>query len=263
MFRPLCLSIATGLFSLPLWADTSLRVSAAGSITAIGTEEYAENGTLLNEESGSLMGGGLGFEWLSDTFYIGGSLELGDGDVTYTGKSQQGVPIKDGSSYLYYWRTRVYVGKELSALPFKPRVELELGGQLKERHIDPNVPNLDDYQEDYTWWFGGIGTSLEVLGNEDFSWRLGVNYRSMIKPQNDVSSIDLQLELGSTDSLTLRNSLSYHLGGGLYLGGELDITRTDIARSRPQYKGREFGSYVQPQSQWDDLGFRLVLSKAL
>jgi hypothetical protein len=222
-----------------------------------------------NEESGSLLGGGVGFEWLSaNGVYYGGTLDVGDGDVDYTGVSQLGVPIKNGTSYFYYWRPKVYAGKEIAEWWFKPRLEIEVGGQLKERHIDPRTNDIEGYKESYKWWYSGVGVSFEFIGNEDWSWRSGLNYRMMIQPTNDTTLTKRDIQLGSTSSISWLNSVYLNLGEDLHMGIELNITDTQIDRSRLVYDGiRETEDtslpswYYQPESQWQDINLRLVMSK--
>lgn len=265
------------LFIIPLWllagscfaAGGQMRLFAGIDSSAISTEEVDEKGKQLNKETGSLLGGGVGFEWLSASgVYYGATLDIGDGDVKYTGVSQLGVPIKDGTSYFYYWRPKVYAGKEIQEWWFKPRLEIEVGGQLKERHINPRTDGIDGYKESYTWWYSGAGVSFEFLGNEDWSWRSGLNYRMMIQPTNDTTIAKRDVELGSTDSLSWVNSVYLNLGEDLNLGIELNLTKTNMEASREFYDGvvetedSTVATWIsQPKSKWQDINVRFAMSK--
>lgn len=285
-FRLLLLSLC--VLSASSYAGSQMRLTGGITSTSISTKEWKQrtittqtnNGSevittsrteryLLNEESGSLLGGGVGFEWLSDSgVYYGGTLDVGDGDVTYKGLSQLGAPINNGTSYFYFWRPKVYAGKQIDEWMFKPRIEVEVGGQLKERHINPRTEGIDGYKETYTWWFAGAGVSLEILGDEDWSWRTGLNYRTMIQPTNDAEFANRDIPLGSTDSIGWLNSVYLNLGEDLYLGLELDITKASIEKSREIYDGvittddSSLPNWVsQPESEWTEVNLRIAMSK--
>lgn len=232
------------------------------------TERYKPN-----EESGSLLGGGVGFEWLSTNgIYYGGTIDVSDGDVEYTGESNAGTEIKNGTSYFYYWRPKVYAGKEIQEWWFKPRLDVEIGGQLKERHIDPRTEGVEGYKESHKWWYSGVGVSFEFFGNQDWSWRSGLNYRMMIQPTNDTTLTKRDINLGSTSSISWLNSVWLNLGEDLYMGIELNLTKINIERSRLIYDGiveTEFEGevstspywYYQPESHWQDINVRFSMSK--
>jgi hypothetical protein len=250
-------------------ANSQLRLFAGLDSIAIATEEVDTKGKELNKESGTLLGAGFGFEWIfKNGIYYGGTLDLGDGDVEYSGVSQLGVPIKNGTSYFYYWRPKVYAGKEIGEWWFKPRIEVEVGGQLKERHIDPRTDGIDGYKETYTWWYSGLGISFEFFGNEDWSWRSGFNYRMMIQPTNDTTIARRDIELGSTASYSLFNGIYLNLDEDLYLGIELNFTKTKMDASRVLYdevietEESSAPSWIsQPKSSWQDTNLRLAISK--
>lgn len=263
-------------------AGSQLRLFAGIDSTFISTEEvdtrtYKDPTTSLqvtesykpNEESGSLLGGGVGFEWLSASgVFYGATLDVSDGDVEYTGESNLGTPVKDGTSYIYYWRPKVYAGKEIQEWWFKPRIEVEIGGQLKERHIDPRTEGVEGYKESYKWWYSGVGVSFEFWGNQDWSWRSGLNYRMMIQPTNDTTLTKRDIDLGSTSSVSWINSVWLNLDEDLYMGIELNITKTLIDRSRLIYDGivetEESTApywYYQPESHWQDVNLRFSMSK--
>ncbi len=263
-------------------AGSQLRLFAAIDSTSISTEE-TDTRTFIdpatskpvtqtynpNKESGSLLGGGVGFEWLSASgVYYGATLDVGDGDVEYTGLSQLGTPIKNGTSYFYYWRPKVYAGKEISEWWFKPRLEIEVGGQLKERHLNPRTEGVEGYKENYKWWYSGAGVSFELLGNDDWYWRSGLNYRMMIQPTNDTTITKRDIDLGSTSSISWINSVWLNLGEDLFLGVELNLTKLNMDKSRLVYDGivetEESTApfwYYQPESKWQDVSFRLAMSK--
>ena len=220
-------------------AGSQLRLFAGIDSSFISTEEvdtrtYKDSTTSKqvtesykpNEESGSLLGGGVGFEWLSASgVFYGATLGVSDGDVEYKGFGKLGTPVKNGTSYTYYWRPKVYAGKEIQEWWFKPRVEVEIGGQLKERHIDTRTEDVAGYKESYKWWYSGFGVSFEFWGNEDWSWRSGLNYRMMIQPTNDTTITRRNIDLGSTSSVSWINSVWLNLDEDLYLGIELNITK--------------------------------------
>lgn len=257
------------LISSATYGGSEMRLFAAIDSTGISTKETDVDGTTLNEESGNLLGGGVGFEWISNSgVYYGGTLDRGEGDVEYKGLSQLGTPINNGTSYFYYWRPKVYAGKEVKDWWFKPRLEIEVGGQLKERHIDPRTEGISGYKESYKWWYTGVGFSLQLLGDEDWQWRAGLNYRTMLQPTNDVDKFKRDITLGSTDSVSFNNSVYLNLGEELFLGVELNITQTEMERSRTIYDGvlatEESSSQVwvtQPESKWRDINFRVAMSK--
>ncbi|HEY6530060.1 MAG TPA: hypothetical protein VIZ65_15325 [Cellvibrionaceae bacterium] len=263
LILPLC------VLSASCFAGSQMRLFAGVDSTAISTKEVDEDGKQLNKETGSLLGGGVGFEWLSASgVYYGGTIDVGDGDVDYIGESQLGVPIKNGTSYFYYWRPEVYAGKEIKEWWFEPRLEMEVGGQLKERHIDPRTEGIDGYKESYTWWYSGVGVSFEFFGSEDWAWRSGLNYRMMIQPTNETTIAKRDIELGSTSSISWINSVYLNLGEELYLGIELNITKIQMKRSRELYDGvRETEDTTvpawisQPESNWQDINLRLAMSK--
>lgn len=260
---PLCMLSASS------FAGSQMRLFAGIESTAVSTKEVDVDGKQLNKETGSLLGGGIGFEWLSESgVYYGGTIDRSDGDVEYTGVSQLGVSIENGTSYIYYWRPRVYAGKEFQDWWFKPRLDIEVGGQLKERHIDPRTPGIDGYKENYKWWYSGLGVSFEFLGNEDWSWRSGINYRMIIQPTNDTTLFNRDIKLGATSSISWINSVYLNLGEDLYAGLELNFTKTQMDRSRLFYDGVIVGeessspSWVsQPKSDWQDIDVRFALSK--
>lgn len=276
LLLPLC------ILSAASHAGSQLRLFAGIDSTFISTEEIdtrtykdpATSQTITetynpNEESGSLLGGGVGFEWLSASGVLyGATLDVSDGDVEYTGESNLGRPVEDGTSYIYYWRPKVYAGKEIREWWFKPRIEIEIGGQLKERHIDPRTEGVEGYKESYKWWYSGLGVSFEFLGNQDWSWRSGLNYRMMIQPTNDTTHTKRDIDLGSTSSISWLNSVWLNLDDDLYMGIELNITRIIIDRSRLTYDGivetEESTApywYYQPESHWQDVNLRFSMSK--
>lgn len=264
LILPLCM-LSTTCFA----AGSQLRLFAGLESSAISTEEVDSKDKQLNKETGSLLGGGVGFEWLSASgVYYGGTLDAGDGDVEYTGVSQLGVPIKNGNTYMYYWRPKVYAGKEIKEWWFKPRLEIEVGGQLKERHIDPRTEGIDGYKETYKWWYSGLGVSFEFYGNEDWSWRSGLKYRMMIQPTNDTTIAKRDIELGSTASYSWVNGVYLNLDEGLYMGIELNLTKIKMEASRELYDGivetedSTIPTWIsQPKSSWQDVSLRLAMSK--
>lgn len=278
LFLPLCLLSASS------YAGSQMRLFAGVDSSFIETEEIGRQkpqigipsgadctskNHQLNKESGSLLGGGIGFEWLSESgVYYGGTLDRTEGDVEYSGETQLCKPIKGGTSYIYYWRPKVYAGKEIQDWWFKPRLDVEVGGQLKERHIDPRTDGIEGYEENYTWWYSGVGISFEFLGNDDWSWRSGWRYRMMIQPKNDTTISKRDIDLGATASFSLVNSIYLNLGEDLFLGIELDITKTRLNKSREFYDGivateeSSAPSWIsQPESHWQDVNLRVAMSK--
>lgn len=263
------LPFSLSLISSATYAGSEMRLFAAIDSTGVSTKETDFDGSLVNEESGNLLGGGVGFEWISNNgVYYGGTLDRGEGDVEYKGLSQRGQYIDNGTTYFYYWRPKVYAGKEIKDWWFKPRLEIEVGGQLKERHVDPRQAGLDGFKETYKWWYTGIGFSVQLLGDEDWQWRTGLNYRTMIQPTLDHSSFKRDLTLGSTASISLNNSVYLNLGEDLFLGIELNISQTDMERSREVFDGivaDEESSrqawFLQPESKWRDVNFRVAMRK--
>ncbi len=89
LFIPLFMTCASSV------AASELRLFAALDATSVSTQEtdtrtYRDPATNQfvtetynpNKESGSLLGGGVGFEWLSASgVYYGANLDVGDGDV--------------------------------------------------------------------------------------------------------------------------------------------------------------------------------------
>ncbi|HRH76678.1 MAG TPA: hypothetical protein PK129_04945 [Cellvibrionaceae bacterium] len=110
--------------------------------------------------------------------------------------------------------------------------------------------------------------SFEFWGNQDWSWRSGLNYRMMIQPTNDTTLTKRDIDLGSTSSVSWINSVWLNLDEDLYMGIELNITKTLIDRSRLIYDGivetEESTApywYYQPESHWQDVNLRFSMSK--
>lgn len=267
MRRPRFLPILTSLLcagaSLHVVADSEFSIAVgAGAVQTDTSETSPKNGSELNAESGQLFSRSLAAEFITDKgYFIGGGIFNADGDVDYKGVSQLGTPIPNGSTYLYIWNNNVYFGKELKQLVVKPRFWIDLGGQLKERHISPNVNGISGYQEDYTWWYVGLGAEVKILGNERYAWTTGSTYKSMIDPTNKISQPKFELELGTTASYTVYTQLTYLLGAGFYLDAKLGFTSTQIALSREQYIGKSTNPIVQPESSWRDLDVMVKVSK--
>lgn len=258
----LCGSLLSSCTSLKALADYELSLSGGLGITKVDTSETKPvTGGELNSESGDLFSRELAFEFSNHRYFFGGSIYNADGDITYKGVSQLGTQIPSGSTYLYIWRPNLYLGKELSDIPLSPRVWMELGGQLRERHITTNVADIQGYEEDYKWWEGGVGLELHLLKAKNYKLVAGVGYQSMVNPENSPSNLKIDLELGSTSRYNLYSQFSYALGAGFFVDAIVSYAKTSIDLSRKQYEGNNIEAIVQPASDWTDLDMMLKLRK--
>lgn len=226
--------------------------------TRVTTKEYRQ----INAESGNLLSRYLEFTWSGEDYFAGASLYNADGDVKYVGESNvDHTKIPDGSTYLYVWRTNTYAGKTLRELVFSPRIWVELGGQLRERHITTNLADVAGYEEDFTWWSAGTGLELQLLGDAHFGWTLGGVYRAVLAPTNRPTNVNMNINLGDTSSYNLHTEVSYELGDGFYVQALAGFTETLIEASRPHYLGNDSNAIKQPDSTWDDIDFMIKVSR--
>jgi hypothetical protein len=111
-----------------------------------------------------------------------------------------------------------------------------------------------------------------LLGNEDWYWRSGLNYRTLIQPKNDTDVAKRDIPLGSSSSIGWLNSVYCNLGEELFAGIEVNVTQTDMDRSREIYDGEKITEteetttktptwIAQPKSKWRDVSVRFAMSK--
>ncbi len=256
-------------FELALTAGAGVDSVATSEHSDVTTQTLGANGiptnttvrTEISSESGQLATRQLAATWTGEGYFVGGSIYNADGNVSYQGLDPVKGPIPNGSSYLYVWRTNTYLGKTFADLPLQPRLWIELGGQLKERHITTRVPEVANHHEDFTWWTAGSGLELEIWGDNTWQWSLGGAYRSILAPTNKSSRRTISLDLGDSFNYSAYTQLKYQLGAGFYIETSAGFTATQMAAGRKFYEGNKITPIIQPEAAWRDMDLTVKLGK--
>lgn len=246
--------------------------SVAGSMQNYDYREIGDNGDLLNQEKGSIPGIALSLDYAVDQWHIVGDIVHHRGDVTYDGKTNNGIPIatrtKQSLSRIAmraeYWPANVTAVNR--ALYFG------LGFHDHDRDIKPTQTSIGapvlGLFETYRWWLGFGGAKWVMYQSDRVNWLLDARLTRTVKP---TLTIDFngrfdttRLELGERWGVRLELPWKYALNRNAEMVVVPFVEKQSLGRSSTAAltsRGIRAGAVNEPRSESRNFGFQIGVSQ--
>lgn len=247
-------------------------LSVGGSAQNYGYREVSDSGHLLNKETGGLPGVALSLGYAFDQWQIVGDLHHHRGDVTYEGKTNNGIPITTRTNQSL---SRVSMRAEYWPITVTAvNYALYFGAGLHDqvRDIQPTRASsgapVSGLFETYQWWLGFLGAKMVMHQSDRVNWQIDARLTSTVKP---TVTIDFngrfdttRLELGERWGVRLELPWKYSLSPNTQIMVVPFAEKHTLGRSSTTAltsRGIPTGAIYEPRSESRNFGFQIGVSQ--